>query len=332
MGYNPKISIIVPVYNCEGYLERCLDSIRKQTYENIEVITVDDGSSDRSAEIAKSYAEKDTRFHYYYKKNGGVSSARNYGLDRITGDYIGFVDGDDEILPDMYETLILLILNNGADASVISPIISIDGKRLAFSDDASVMEFTGEDAIKESLRGVVFAGHLCLKLFKASLFESLRLREDIAICEDLIAVYEAFSKSEKIVFADLHKYVYYTNSNSAINSAFKESFLTYITATKYLCERVEAEVPSALPYAKSAVVNSYIDVINKLYYGKKLDGDTWHNYKTELNFFATRDALGLMPLYKRIIVNSIKCGKPCYIFSIRCFNFLKRIVYFFKAK
>lgn len=332
MEYNPKISIIVPVYNCEKYLERCLDSIRNQTYENIEVITVDDGSSDRSAEIAKSYAEKDTRFHYYYKENGGVSSTRNFALDRVTGDYIGFVDGDDEILPDMYETLLSLIINQGADVSVISPIISIDGKRLAFSDDASVKEFTGEDAIKESLRGVVLAGHLWSKLFKASLFEELRLREDIAICEDLIAVYEAFAKSEKIVFADLHKYIYYTNSNSAINSTFKESFLTYITATKYICEMVEAEFPSALPYAKSAVVNSYIDVINKLYYAKKLDRDTWRKYKTELKFFATRDVLRLMPMYKRVIANSVKCGKLTYSITIRIFNIMKKMVYLFNSK
>ena len=157
----------------------------------------------------------------------------------------------------------------------------------------------------------------------------MRLREDISICEDLIAVYEAFAKSEKVVFSDLHKYIYYTNSNSAINSAFKESFLTYITATKYLCERAETEFPSALPYAKSAAVNAYIDVINKLYYAKRLDKSTWHKYRTEFKSIATRDAQRLMPLYKRLISASIKIGKPIYIITIRLFNIMKKIVYFF---
>jgi hypothetical protein len=232
----------------------------------------------------------------------------------------------------MYETLLSLILNNNADVSVISPIIVIDGKRLAYTDDSEIIEYAPADAIKEALLGVVFGGHLCLKLFKASLFDGLRLREDIAICEDLIAVYEAFAKSEKVVFADLHKYIYYTNSNSAINSAFKESFLTYITATKYLCERVETEFPSALLYAKSAVVNAYIDVINKLYYARRLDTATWRKYKTELKLFATRKALRLMPLYKRIITNSIKRGKCVYIPVIRTFSLLKKAVYLFISK
>ena len=330
MEHNPKISIIVPIYNCERYLARCLDSIKSQTYENIEVIMVDDGSSDGSAEIAESYAKKDDRFHYYYKENGGVSSARNYALDNATGEYIGFVDGDDEILPDMYELLLSLILDNGADVSVVSPMVAIDGKKLSFEDDATVKVFSSENAVKEALRGTLFAGHLCLKLFKASLFEEIRLREDIAICEDLIAVYETFAKCERIVFADLHKYIYYTNSDSAINATFKESFLTYITATRYLYERVSAEFPDAAPYAMAAVINSYIDVINKLYYSKRTDKAVWRKYRAELKAYATRDALGLMPMYKRIVVNSIKCGKPAYIITIRVFNLMKKIIYSFK--
>ena len=104
-----KISIIVPIYNIEKYLPRCLDSILAQTYKNLEVILVDDGSVDNSGMIADKYARNDQRIIVIHQVNKGVSAARNAGLDLATGDYIGFVDGDDYIEPDMYEILMRII-------------------------------------------------------------------------------------------------------------------------------------------------------------------------------------------------------------------------------
>ena len=103
---NIKISIIVPVYNVESYIEQCLDSIRKQTYSNLEVILIDDGSVDASASVCQRYVEEDSRFQLICQKNKGASAARNRGLDQATGEYIGFVDSDDWIEPDMYERLL----------------------------------------------------------------------------------------------------------------------------------------------------------------------------------------------------------------------------------
>ncbi|HCI64916.1 MAG TPA: glycosyl transferase, partial [Clostridiales bacterium] len=103
---NPLISVIVPVYRVEAFLPRCLDSIRGQTYKNLEIILVDDGSPDNCGKICDEYAEMDSRIRVIHKKNGGLSSARNAGLDVAVGDYIGFVDSDDWIAPEMYETLL----------------------------------------------------------------------------------------------------------------------------------------------------------------------------------------------------------------------------------
>lgn len=100
------ISVIVPVYNAEKYLDRCVESIVAQTYKNLEIILVDDGSTDNSPAICDAWAKKDSRIRVIHKKNGGVSSARNAGLDACTGDYIGFADADDWMEPDMYEVLI----------------------------------------------------------------------------------------------------------------------------------------------------------------------------------------------------------------------------------
>ena len=112
-----KISIIVPIYNIEKYLPRCLDSILAQTYKNLEVILVDDGSVDNSGMIADKYARNDQRINVIHQVNKGVSAARNAGLDLATGDYIGFVDGDDYIEKDMYERLLFNAIKYKADIS-----------------------------------------------------------------------------------------------------------------------------------------------------------------------------------------------------------------------
>ena len=332
MNNLPKISVIVPIYNCEKYLERCLNSLSAQNYPSLEIILVDDGSSDGSAELCKSYAERDSRFIYIYRENGGVSSARNLGIDKASGELLAFVDGDDEILPDMLTSLYEIMTKEGADVSIISLIVRINGKDVPYSDSDEIVVYNAQDAIKEALRGVIFGGHLCNKLFKASLFENVRLREDLAICEDLVAVYEAFLKCNKIAFSDTHKYIYYTNDTSAINATFKESFLSYITATKYLVDRVKAELPEIVDYALCSHINAYIDVLSKLYYAKRLSKDVFLSYRAQVRELATPSALTLMPRYKRIIVGAIKGAKWRYVLTLKAFNFTKKIIYRIKNK
>lgn len=103
------VSVIIPAYNIEDYIGRCLDSVLSQTYKNLEIIVIDDGSSDRTGEILDDYEKKNHRMKVIHKENGGVSSARNIGIDRANGDYIGFVDGDDRVNPKLFETLVKLI-------------------------------------------------------------------------------------------------------------------------------------------------------------------------------------------------------------------------------
>ena len=115
---NELISVIVPIYNVENYLRMCLDSIQNQTYKNFECLLINDGSPDNSAEICREYAAKDSRFRYFEKENGGVSSARNLGIERSEGVYITFVDSDDWVEPDYLEVLYSIIVQEKADISV----------------------------------------------------------------------------------------------------------------------------------------------------------------------------------------------------------------------
>lgn len=132
----PLISIIIPVYGVEKYIAQCLESVISQTYKNLEIIVVNDGTKDRSAEIAKDYAAKDSRIKVYDFKNGGLSVARNRGLEIATGDYISYIDSDDWLDKKMYETLLDAAMKNDADM-VKCGIIETNGiteEKLAFSD------------------------------------------------------------------------------------------------------------------------------------------------------------------------------------------------------
>ena len=128
---NPLISVIIPVYNVGEFLAPCLDSLMAQTYENLEILLIDDGSTDGSGEVCDTYAQKDNRFKAIHKENGGVSSARNLGLDIAQGEYIAFVDADDRVLPDYFEVLYRDLTEHNVDASFCDYIlVDEDGAEL----------------------------------------------------------------------------------------------------------------------------------------------------------------------------------------------------------
>lgn len=211
----PLISVIIPAYNIEEYIERCLKSVCAQTYTNLEIIVVDDGSKDYTGEIIDRIAKEDSRIVPIHKKNAGVSAARNTGLDRATGDYIGFVDGDDIIEEDMYEFLINNALRYDAD-------ISHCGYQMVFPDRVDYYYNTGEVRIQDNYQGVydlikadkVEPG-LWNKLFKVELIGKKRLNEEILINEDLLFNYMIFSTSTKNVYQDKSKYHYMIRKGSA---------------------------------------------------------------------------------------------------------------------
>ena len=144
------ISIIVPVYNVESYLKKCLESIINQTYKNIEIILIDDGSTDSSGKICDDYANKDKRIKVIHKQNGGVSDARNTALDICRGDYIGFIDSDDYIELDMYETLLKFLLNNNLDVAMCSSY-TVKNKQLIRCKNFKPYILTGKEAIINDL-------------------------------------------------------------------------------------------------------------------------------------------------------------------------------------
>lgn len=218
----PLISVIIPAYDIESYLERCLESVRNQTYRNIQVIIVDDGSRDRTGEIADRFAKQDSRFSVIHKENAGVSAARKTGLEVAQGEYIGFVDGDDYIEPDMYQQLMSLAVEYEAD-------ISHCGYQMVFPDRVDLYHGTGElriqdshTAVKDLLEGTIVEPGLVNKLYRHDLFKGIEYDPEIVINEDLLLNFFLFHRVYRSVFLDEPFYHYMVRKNSASTSKWNE--------------------------------------------------------------------------------------------------------------
>ena len=240
-----RISVIVPVYNVAADLPRCLDSILAQTYPNIEIVAVDDGSPDNSGEILDCYAAKHPNIRVVHKENGGVTSARLRGIQEATGEWIGFVDGDDEIETDMYERLLENAKKYGADISHCSYQMHFsDGRVNYFHNTGIIREQDSNTAIRDLLEGTLVEPGLWNKLYQRELFQGLSQRMDptIRINEDLLMNYYLFSAAEKAVFEDWCPYHYIVREGSVSRAKLNEhKIYNPIKVKKIILEKVRAE-------------------------------------------------------------------------------------------
>lgn len=211
-----KVSVIVPAYNAEKYLEACLDSICEQTYPVLEILVVDDGSKDLTASIIRSRAEQDARIIPYYNENHGVSYSRNFGLEHCTGEYVTFVDADDLVAPDFIAQMIHDLEEADADIAVIGV-----AKSKLFEPEMFTNGVTSTYEESEMLKQVLgaFEGFVCNKLYRKSLLQtkSIRLEQSIAVCEDLLFNVIYLLNCKKAVYNCGQKYFYRQIENSASN-------------------------------------------------------------------------------------------------------------------
>lgn len=220
---NDLISVVVPAFNIDKYIERCIKSILNQTYSNLEIIIVDDGSTDNTANIIDEYALKDYRIIPIHKENGGVSSARMEGIHRASGDWIGFVDGDDVIETNMYEVLMNNAIKYNADISHCGyQMVFPDRHILKFHGTGKKINANTEEGLYNLLKADYVEPGLCNKLYKKSLFEGFE-NSDLWDCnikynEDLLMNYILFKKTKKSYYEDLVLYNYILRKNSATKS------------------------------------------------------------------------------------------------------------------
>ncbi len=227
---NPLVSIVVPVYNLENYIEKTLDNIFQQTYRNIEVVAVNDGSKDNSAEILDSYSAKESRLVVFHKENGGVSSARIKGIELAKGDYIGFVDGDDLIDEDMYERLVKNAQENNADISHCGYRMITDNETEYFYNTGKKVVQNNRQGILDLIEGKFVEPGLWNKIFRRDLFDCLFTEDTIMNFsfkenEDLLMNYCLFKKAKISVFEDFCPYQYIIRNSSASHSGANRNFL-----------------------------------------------------------------------------------------------------------
>ena len=224
-----KISVIVPVFRVEKYINRCVDSILAQSYKNLEIILVDDGSDDACPLICDEYMKKDKRVKVVHKNNGGLSSARNAGLAIATGDFIGFVDSDDWIHPDMYAILHKTLVKN-KDCQIAECKYQIVSKTVqnVMSDGYSVTKWNKKTMMENFFRvnGEYYNPVVWTKLIRKSILNGFYFVDTVN--EDWEATYEWYKRSSCVAFIDLQLYYYFFNGNGIVNSKFKVRRLGYL--------------------------------------------------------------------------------------------------------
>ena len=216
-----KISIIVPVYNTEKYLSKCLNSLIKQTYKDIEIIVVNDGSKDKSLEIAKKIAKQDNRIKVFNKENGGLSSARNFGIEKASGEYIGFVDSDDYIKENMFEILYNMIKEANAKIAICGWYLVEDNQIRTCNFKCKKLVLNDEQAIDMLLNHVSFDNFTWNKLFHRTLFKNVVFPIG-EMLEDLSTIYKLIHEAKVIVVDSNPLYYYVLHSNSITSNLYKQ--------------------------------------------------------------------------------------------------------------
>lgn len=252
------ISIVIPVYNVEKYLERCVKSVINQTYKNIEIILVDDGSKDKSGALCDEFAKLDDRIIVIHKENGGLSDARNYGLNIAKGELIGFVDSDDYITEDMFESLYKTIVKNNADISIVSFYEMYNGKLIGMRNSGKLEVFSKIEAMKELLIDTKIQSYAWNKLFRKKLFDDLKFPTGKNF-EDIATTLLLFEKCEKIALLEEPKYYYLRRDDSIIGVKNSKTYTDYLEVIfdKYLYLKDK--------YPEIELYNAYNYIINMIW-------------------------------------------------------------------
>lgn len=331
-----KVSIIIPIYNAEKYLKRCLDSVINQTYKNIEIICINDGSKDNSLNILKEYAKKDRRIIIIDNENKGVSSARNEGIKKSTGEYITFVDSDDWLEVDAVEILYNTILEKNVDVvrsnyyrnfeyeknECIGNLFDLTNK-IYNTKDKHFCTSVIDKLLDDTIQGYVWL----LFTKRESVLKTSLFKEDIHLLEDIIFYIELFSKVDNIFFLDKPTYHYYCNVNSCTKSSkyYIRNMYNIIKVNKYMKEILidsGFSDESVIRKMNTFHCNMIINYVFLLYRGMKNDKnslknelDKLINNKDVLNIIGESD-LKQLPLHLRLPIYFIinKKYKTLFIF------------------
>ena len=259
----PVISVIVPVYNVENYLERCVNSLLAQTFASFEILLVDDGSKDRSGRLCDELAGRDDRIRVIHKENGGLSDARNAGIDAAEGEYLCFIDSDDYIEPEMLQVLHRLIAENQADISVCGICDCYESGRYPQSTQIRELVFTGTEALKATLEGKELPGSVCTKLIRRDLLANHRFATGKTY-EDAFITPELLLNAKLVAATTQSLYNYWHRDDSITTRPFSQKNMDAVDAYAYTLEVIGQRCPELTDVAMFRLFWAYFVVLDKM--------------------------------------------------------------------
>lgn len=275
---NPLITIIVPIYNVEKWLPKCIDSLLVQTYENIEIILSEDGSPDGCAKICDEYAEKDTRIRVLHKENGGLSDARNAALDIANGEFITCIDSDDFVSPDYVETLYNLCRKHNCKMSVADWFIFPMGTDpILPKREEKELFFTRNEALEDMFNQAHFDVSACVKLYHRSLFEGVRYPKGM-LFEDLQTTFKLMLKcKEGVAYCNKQIYYYMFRPGSIEGAVFSEKKMNSAIEVFNVMKSYENELAEVARALKSKLASFCLHLVLKMPKGYK-GGEVLYDY------------------------------------------------------
>lgn len=274
-----KLSIVVPVYNVEDTLERAVQSLFDNDFGNIEVLLIDDGSTDSSGQICEELSRTSEKIYCFHKENGGLSSARNYGLKRVSGDLVAFLDSDDYYLPGCIDKVM-------SDFQINTPDIVCFGLKKG-KTEANSIEFIGDrqiscsnaEAIELLFNSKAVDFYAWNKIFKKKLFDNVEFPEG-KLYEDMMPVYQTFKTARTIDILDFAGIFYFQNSNSIVYQDFNPKQYDNITQRKVLLDEVTKDFPEFINLANARLIDGYLSTGFKIGLSKKDSPERNHFYNT----------------------------------------------------
>jgi len=253
----PLISIIIPIYNTEKYLKKCIDSVLSQTYDNLEIILIDDGSSDNSLSICQWYEKRYNKVKVIHQTNMGVSLARNVGINVAKGKLISFVDSDDWIESSMLEKLYLAIEKTNSDISFcnFSNLNHEESNNNICHNQCTTIK--SNDALKEVLIGTKIEPTVCGKLFRTGCLKNKYFDSNISIGEDMLMLCQILIDTQKIAYVNYKAYHYYNRSNSAV-STYNKSYWSIQKSNDLIIKCVQNKFETTVDYAMARSIYSDI--------------------------------------------------------------------------
>lgn len=295
------ISIIVPVFNAEKYLTKCLDSILGQTYKNIELLLINDGSTDGSPAICDKYAKTDKRVKVLHKENGGVSSARNMGLELGKGDFVSFVDADDWLELDAISRIIQNISEYNCDAVIFEYSIVDENNLKQHKNHAHLQGVMNTEKAVECTISPV-SRFVWSKVFSRKILEGIKFDNSIHFGEDTLFACEALSNAKSVYYMAEPVYNYYQSSESATRMDFNPRLFSGVIAYKKLVDFAQNSYPAIVDVAQSAYKNLVVNVLKILMQNKNY---AEFNYKKKELKYEVRSGL-LMLLFSKKIPTRLK--------------------------